>query len=121
MIVLIGLAGGLGAATRFIADGEIRRRWSTTFPWATATINVSGSLLLGFLAGVVLFHRAPEDLQLIAGVGFCGGYTTFSTAMVETVRLAQLGRLRHALANALLPLTVSALAAGVGLALAFLG
>ncbi len=61
MIVLIGLAGGLGAATRFVVDGEIRRRFSTTFPWATVTINVSGSLLLGLLAGVVLFHGTPDD------------------------------------------------------------
>lgn len=116
--MLIALAGGLGAATRFVVDGEIRRRFSTTFPWATATINVTGSLLLGLLAGVVLFHGAPEDLRLIAGVGFCGGYTTFSTATVETVRLAQQDRYGHALANALLPLAVSVLAAGAGLALA---
>lgn len=121
MIVLIALAGGLGAATRFVVDGEIRRRFSTAFPWATGTINVSGSLLLGLLAGVALFHGAPDDLRLIAGVGFCGGYTTFSTATLETVQLAQQGRLGHALANALLPLAVSVLAAGAGLALAFAG
>lgn len=121
MIVLIALAGGLGAVTRFVVDGEIRRRFSTTFPWASVTINVSGSLLLGLLTGVVLFHGTPDDLRLIAGVGFCGGYTTFSTATVETVRLAQQGRYGHALANALAPLVVSVLAAGAGLALASAG
>ena len=121
MIVLIALAGGLGAATRFVVDGEIRRRFSSTFPWATVTINVTGSLLLGVLAGVVLFHGSPDDLRLIAGVGFCGGYTTFSTATVETVRLAQQGHPWHALLNSLAPLAVYVLAAGGGLALASLG
>lgn len=118
MIVLIALAGALGAATRFVVDGEVKRRWSTDFPWATVTINVSGSLLLGVAAGLTLFHGAPDDLRLVAGVGFCGGYTTFSTATVETLRLAQQRQPLRALANAALPLVVSVLLAGAGLALA---
>jgi fluoride exporter len=85
----LGLAGALGAACRLVLDGAVRRRLRTTFPWATVAVNVSGSLLLGVLTGLVLYRHAPTDLRLIAGTGFCGGYTTFSTASVETVRLAQ--------------------------------
>ena len=83
------VAGALGAVTRFVVDGAIRHRWPSTTPWGTFAINVSGSALLGVLAGLVVFHGAPHDWQLVLGTGFCGGYTTFSTAAFETVRLGQ--------------------------------
>ncbi|MGW9267045.1 fluoride efflux transporter FluC, partial [Gordonia terrae] len=77
MIALaVMVAGALGAVTRFVVDGAVRHRWPTTTPWGTFAINVSGSALLGVLAGVVVFHGAPHEWQLIAGTGFCGGYTT---------------------------------------------
>ncbi|MGO4246898.1 fluoride efflux transporter CrcB [Paenarthrobacter sp. RAF54_2] len=118
-IVLLALAGGLGAAVRFMMDGLIRARVRTALPWATIFINVSGSLLLGFLAGVVMQGQAPESLQLILGTGFLGGYTTFSTASLETIRLVQSGRLGLALVNGLgsMAVSVGAAAAGVWFAL----
>ena len=88
--VWVALAGAAGAAARFAVDGLVRHRWSgPAFPWATLVINVSGSLLLGVVTGLVLYRGGPDDLRLIVGTGFCGGYTTFSTASFETVRLAQ--------------------------------
>lgn len=89
IIVLLGLAGGAGAAVRFVVDGFISARWGTSLPLGTFFINVSGSLLLGLLMGATLSGRMPSEWQLIAGTGFLGGYTTFSTASVETVRLLQ--------------------------------
>lgn len=89
MIVVVALAGGLGAVARFALDGWLRARWSRrpdAHPPGTMIINLSGSLLLGLLAGLVL-SGAPATLQSVAGTGFCGGYTTFSTACVEVVRL----------------------------------
>ena len=83
------VAGGVGASTRMVADGAMRSRWPTSFPWATFAINVSGSFLLGVLTGLVLHRHTGVDLRLVAGTGFCGGYTTFSTASFETVRLVQ--------------------------------
>src|SRR5436189_2241414 len=83
------VAGGLGAGARFLIDGAVRRRWPTTIPVGTLFINITGSLLLGILTGLVLFHAGSGDLLLVIGTGFCGGYTTFSTASVETVRLIQ--------------------------------
>jgi len=86
----IALAGSAGAVARFVVDGLIRHRWpGPAFPWATLVINVSGSLLLGVVTGLVLYRGGPSDLRLIVGTGFCGGFTTFSTASFETVRLAQ--------------------------------
>lgn len=115
--VLVTLLGGVGAATRFVVDGAIRSRWPSGFPTATVVVNVSGSLLLGLLTGVQLVHGLAPIAFTAAAVGFCGGYTTFSTAMVETVRLVQAGEVGRAAANALgtLVLCVGAAAAGVGL------
>jgi CrcB protein len=114
-LLLVALLGGAGAATRFLVDGLIRGRWSRVFPLATVLINVSGSALLGLLAGALAYRSMPSTAYVVAAVGFCGGYTTFSTAMVETVRLAQSGDYRRAVANALgtLLLAVGAAALGV--------
>ncbi len=120
-LVALALAGSLGAVLRFVLDSIARARIRSDFPFGTIAINVSGSLLLGLIVGVVMFHGAPSDLQRIAGTGFCGGYTTFSTASFETVRLFQVGNPRAALANALGTITLCLLSAGVGLALASLG
>ncbi len=114
--LLIMLAGGLGAAARFVLDGLVRARWPMDFPLPTVVVNVSGSALIGMLAGAGLFHGLDRTTYLVGAVGFCGGYTTFSTAMVETVRLVQAGDLRRAWVNAVgsLLLAVGAAAAGVG-------
>ncbi|WP_375474832.1 fluoride efflux transporter CrcB [uncultured Jatrophihabitans sp.] len=116
--VWISLAGGLGAVARLVVDGAIRERWSATFPIATFAINVSGSLLLGVLTGLVLFRHSPTDLAHIAGTGFCGGYTTFSTASFETVRLVQRGATSWAVLYGVGSVLTTVGAAGLGLALA---
>lgn len=114
----IALAGSAGASARFVLDGVIKNRRTSIFPWATFVINVTGSLILGFVTGLMLFHHILHDLELIVGVGFCGGYTTFSTASFETVRLIQNEHYRTAAINALGTLTITIAAGGVGLALA---
>lgn len=116
----VACAGSLGAVSRFVVDGAIRHRRSTEFPWATVLINVTGSLLLGFIVGVVLFHGVSRELQLIAGVGFCGGYTTFSTASVETIRLMQRRRYWAGAFNAIGTLLITVAAAAAGMAVAAL-
>lgn len=118
IITLIAVFGGAGAATRFVVDGLIRARWSTALPLGTMTINVTGSLLLGFLAGASHAGGFGGDVLDAAAIGFCGGYTTFSTAMVETVRFVQGGDYRRAVLNTLGTgvLTVAAAAVGYGLA-----
>ena len=121
MTVWVALAGSAGALARFGLDGGIKRRWPTTFPWATLLINVSGSLLLGLLTGLVLFRGEPDAIRIVLGTGFCGGYTTFSTASFETVRLLQTGRRLQAATNAVGSLLLTVLAGGAGLALAQLG
>lgn len=119
-VALLGLAGGLGAASRFLLDGLIRSRVRAALPVATIVINVTGSFLLGLIAGAVGAHAAPPELQLIAGTGFLGGYTTFSTASFETVRLIQSRRTGLALLNGVGTAAAAVGAAAGGLALAAL-
>jgi CrcB protein len=119
-VLLMALLGGVGAATRFVVDGWFRGRWSSRLPLGTIVVNTTGSLLLGFLGGALATGAISPNVLTIAGTGFCGGYTTFSTAMVETVRLAQAGAYRRALLNAFGSLVVTVAAAAVGVALATL-
>lgn len=116
-ITAIAVAGGVGAATRFVVDGLIRARWRGVLPVATMLINVTGSLVIGLLNGAALFHGLGPTWLVVTATGFCGGYTTFSTAMVETVRLVQSDEWRWAVANAFgtLVLCLAAAATGVGL------
>jgi len=123
LLLALAAAGGAGAALRFVLDGAIRSRVGTSVPVGTMIINISGSLLLGILVGVIgsinVFQSGQDlpPLFTIVGVGFLGAYTTFSTASVETVRLVQTRKTRQALISGLgtLVLAVGAAAAGVGI------
>lgn len=90
--LLVALAGGLGAVTRFVVDAEIGRRTPRFgIPLGTAVINVTGSFLLGWITGWWATHGGDPGLKLALGTGFMGGYTTFSTASVEAARLLRAG------------------------------
>jgi CrcB protein len=115
VILAVSLAGGIGAATRLGVDGFVRSRVKTVYPLGTMVINVSGSLLLGVVTGLALTHSLPVEWRLVVGTGFLGGYTTFSTASFETVRLAQQGRFGAALVNGLGMFVAAVAAAGLGL------
>lgn len=116
---LVGAAGSVGAISRYLLDGAVRQRRPGPFPLGTVAVNVSGSLVFGLLAGLVVFQAIPSRFSLIGGTGFCGGYTTFSTASFETVRLAQEGLHRAALLNVMVTVTGTLVAGAVGLTLAF--
>ncbi|APX32916.1 chromosome condensation protein CrcB [Brachybacterium sp. P6-10-X1] len=115
LFLLLSVAGGIGAATRFLLDGMIRDRTDGSAPWGTILINLSGSLLLGLLTGAVLAHAAPGPWQLVLGTGFLGGYTTFSSASIETVRLLQERRLGAGMLNGLGSLLGTCILAALGL------
>lgn len=108
----IGVAvfGGLGALARFLVDGAIASRAGRDLPLGTLVVNASGALALGLLAGLALDGQA----LLLAGPATLGSYTTFSTWMFETQRLAEEGESEVALANVLVSL-------GAGFAAVVLG
>lgn len=116
--LLVAVAGGVGSVGRFVLDGVIRSRVTSLVPAGTFVINVSGSLLLGFVTGLVLVGAEPADFRVVLGTGFVGGYTTFSTAMIETVRLLQQRRWVAAGVNGIVMLLLGLGAAVLGL---FLG
>jgi CrcB protein len=81
---------------------------------------MSRSLLLGFLAGFGLYHDLPDSVRVVAGTGFCGAFTTFSTFTFETIRLIEDGAHAEAARNVAGTVVVGALAADASLALAAL-
>ena len=87
--------GGLGAVTRFLVDGLIGARFGRELPLGTFAINVSGAFVLGLLDGLALSGSA----LVIAGTATIGAYTTFSTWMFETHRLAEDGEFAAAALN----------------------
>ena len=119
-VLLICVLGGLGAAARWTVDGAVRRRWATSFPASTVAVNVSGSFLAGLLTGAALAGVLGGPAEAAAVTGFCGGYTTFSTAMADTVRLARDGQAVRAALNAVGTALLTVLAVLAGLATAAL-
>lgn len=117
--LLVALAGGLGASCRYLLDSTITRRAGedARLPWGTIVVNTTGSFLLGLLTGLAAAQWLPPEWLQVVGVGFLGGYTTFSTASHETVRLLQEGRMRASLVNGFGILALTMVAAGLGLVL----
>lgn len=96
----VALAGVVGALSRYVLGLGIAALWPTDFPLGTLLINLTGSLLLGFVTGYgVERGRLPEAWRLPITVGLIGSYTTFSTWTVETVLLLNAGRWDLALLN----------------------
>ena len=120
MTVWIGIAvaGAIGAPARYLVDGFVQDRTAGPFPWGTFVVNMSGSLVLGLVTGLGLYHAFPSTPRIVLGTGFCGAYTTFSTWTFETVRLLEEGDTAEALLNAGGSLVLGLLAAGAGMALA---
>jgi CrcB protein len=112
LAIAVALAGGVGAAGRMVLDGAVRSWTRLPYPLGTTVINVTGSFLLGVVTGIA---AGLGPWALVLGTGLLGGYTTFSTASFETVRLAQAGRWRAALMNGFGMLLLALLAAWLGL------
>ncbi|OJX80708.1 MULTISPECIES: fluoride efflux transporter CrcB [unclassified Leifsonia] len=115
LVLAVAVAGGLGAVARLVLDGVTRSLVRVNFPLGTTVINVTGSFLLGLVTGLALANGLPAEWRAILGTGFLGGYTTFSTASFETVRLAQQRRYRAAAFNGVGMLLLALAAAGLGL------
>lgn len=115
VLVWTGVAalGGLGALLRFRLDDLVQSRVSGELPLGTLAVNLAGSFCLGVLTGL----SVTGDALLLAGTALLGSFTTFSTWMLETERLAEDGEGRLALANLAVSLGGGLAAAGIGWAL----
>jgi CrcB protein len=106
----VALLGGAGAVARFLLDGAVAARTRGAFPAGTLLVNLSGSVVLGLLAGATL--RA--DALVLAGTALVGAYTTFSTWMLESHRLGEAGRGGLLWANLAVSLVLGLAAAEAG-------
>lgn len=89
--LLVFLGAGLGGVARYGVGGWIQRFAGLAFPWGTLVINVTGSLLLGMVVSGLEGSASSAEWRALLGIGFCGGYTTFSTFSFEAIRLFQEG------------------------------
>lgn len=111
-------AAAVGAPLRYLVDTAVADRTDGGFPWGTLVVNATGSLLLGLVAGLALYHGLGDTPATIVGTGLCGAYTTFSTFSYETTRLVEQGAVGLAVRNIVGTLIVGAISAALGLALA---
>lgn len=116
----VGLAAAAGAVCRYLLDQLVAHQHDQSFPWGTLVINVSGSLLLGLVTGLALHRGLSAVPTTVVGVGFAGGYTTWSTYLWESFALAESGAYGQAVVNVLGSLGVGLAAAAAGLGLGLL-
>jgi CrcB protein len=114
----ISIGAILGANVRYILGGWVGDHASSTFPWGTFVINVTGSLVIGIVLGLAADRTVPWWWRSGIAVGFLGSYTTFSTFSYETINLIRDGSYLAAVANAGGSLVLSLVAVGIGLAIA---
>lgn len=113
----VAMASALGAVARYVLERAIRDRSRSATPMGTIAVNVSGSLALGFISGLALFHGLSPDLRAVVGTGFVGSYTTFSAFAYETSQL--MGQQRATAVRYVIVSVAGGLAAsGLGLFLA---
>lgn len=118
----VALGGAIGALLRY-QTGRWMTHWLgpnvvTAFPWATLTVNIVGSLLMGVLAGYMARHgQGGEQWRLFLGVGVLGGFTTFSAFSLELMLLIERGQAAQGLIYAAVSVLAGLTALYVGLIL----
>lgn len=120
LVLVVAVAGGLGAVARSVVDRALQARTGGMLPIGTMTVNVVGSFVMGFVTGVLAFHGVGATAVAVVGTGSCGGFTTWSAYTWEAVRLLQERQHGAAAVSALGGLATSLGAAALGLALAAL-
>lgn len=92
MLLYVALGSAVGGVSRYLLGGLIQRLLDTTFPAGTLLVNISGSLLLGsILRYAVETPTVSPEIRALLTIGFCGGYTTFSTFSYEAVAMLEDG------------------------------
>lgn len=118
-LILIAVGGAIGAMMRFGVSNGVHALFGRDFPYGTLTVNVLGSMLIGFFY-ITLLERmslGPEWRAFIV-IGILGAFTTFSTFSLETFNLIESGEVFKAAANILLSVTICLLAAWIGIIVA---
>src|SRR6266566_3544286 len=96
ILVLIALGGAVGSLLRYLIGGAIQRSSASGFPIGTMFVNVAGCFLIGIFVRFLLNMQESAELRALLVIGFCGGFTTFSTFSFETVGLIEGGEYARA-------------------------
>jgi CrcB protein len=97
MFWAIAVGAAVGGLARYYLASSIQQRFGVTFPWGTLVVNVTGCLLIGFFIRYSLATPAVSaEMRAVLTIGFCGGYTTFSTFSFETAALLEEGQYERA-------------------------
>jgi len=115
-VVWIGVAGALGAVSRYALGGFVSDRTTGAFPWGTFSVNVSGSFALALVFTLLTERYLPHPhVRTALTVGFLGAYTTYSTYALESVRLAEDGALALAALNVIATVVAAVVAVYAGI------
>ncbi len=118
-IFLIFIGAGIGGVLRYGISTGVYNLFNKNFPYGTLVVNVSGSLLMGFLFVLILerFQNFAPQLRALLLIGFLGGYTTFSSFSIETINLIESGNWLPAGINVLFSTILCLAAAWIGVIL----
>jgi CrcB protein len=114
-IFLVGLGGAIGSILRYVSVWLTSKYFQGTFPLATLLINMLGSLLIGLFIGLLAkYFPENQPLKFLLIVGFCGGFTTFSSFASENYSLFQNGQQLMAYAYIAVSVLLTIAAVGIG-------
>lgn len=120
----IAVGAAAGGVSRFYLTQAMQQRLGADFPWGTLLVNITGSLLLGFIIRYAMATPSMSlELRLMLTTGFCGGYTTFSAYTLETAVMLENGSYARAATYSIGSVVLALLAtfAGFMLARGFMG
>ena len=123
MLLVVGAGGAIGAVGRYLVMIQVRHWLGDGFPWATLTVNVVGSFILGLLIEALALAWSPsQELRVLMTVGLLGAFTTFSTFSMDVALLYERGEVGLALLYVLasVSLSIAGLFAGLHLCRAVL-
>lgn len=120
VVLFIALGSALGGVLRYWVSGAVGERLGETFPWGTIVVNIIGSALIGVVAAWVDSARValPLEAREFLMIGLFGGFTTFSSFSLQTLRLVQDGDWTRAIANVLVSVILCLVAVVLGYKLA---
>lgn len=116
LLLYIGLGGAAGSILRYVLGGAVQRAMHAGFPYGTLFVNIAGCFVIGVLVRLFMNAEPPASLRALLVVGFCGGFTTFSSFTSETMGLLESGAYLRACLYVLASIALCLAATGAGLA-----